>query len=63
MPIITPIIIAKEKPFNIGPPKMNIDNSANKVVADVINVLDNVSFVEMFEISDIKISDEKSETI
>ena len=40
--------MAKEKPFKISPPNKNIDNKANNVVTDVINVLDSVSFIEMF---------------
>ena len=40
--------MAKEKPFKISPPKKNIDNKANNVVTYVINVLDSVSFIEMF---------------
>ncbi len=51
VPIITPIIMANEKPFKISPPKTKIDPSANKVVTDVIIVLDNVSFIEVFEMS------------
>ena len=31
VPTITPSIIAKEKPFNIAPPKINIENKANNV--------------------------------
>ena len=45
VPTITPIIIAKEKPFKIAPPKIYIDNRASKVVTEVIKVLDKVSFV------------------
>ena len=52
---MTPIIIAKEKPFNIAPPKIYIENKANKVVAEVIKVLDKVSLIEVLEISDIEI--------
>ena len=48
VPKITPKIIANEKPFKISPPKKNIDNKANKVVTDVIKVLDKVSFIEIF---------------
>ena len=40
--------MANENPFNISPPKKNIENKANNVVIDVINVLDNVSFIEIF---------------
>ena len=39
------MIIAKEKPFNIAPPKMYIDSNANNVVTEVIKVLDNVWFI------------------
>ena len=39
--------MAKEKPFSISPPKKNIDSKANKVVIDVIKVLDNVSLIEI----------------
>ena len=52
---MTPIIIAKEKPFSIAPPKMYIENNASKVVTEVIKVRDKVSFVEVFEISAIGI--------
>ena len=45
------MIIAKEKPFNIAPPNIYIENKANNVVIDVIKVLDKVSLVEVFEIS------------
>ena len=40
--------MASEKPFKISPPKKKIDNSANKVVIDVIKVRDNVSLIEIF---------------
>ena len=33
--------------INISPPKKNIDNKANKVVTDVIIVLDKVSLIEI----------------
>ena len=52
---MTPIIIAKEKPFNIAPPKIYIENKANKVVTEVIKVLDKVSLVEILEMSDMEI--------
>ena len=42
VPIITPRIIAKEKPFSIAPQKIKIENNANNVVTEVIKVLDNV---------------------
>ena len=42
VPTITPIIMAKEKPFSIAPPKMYIENNASKVVIEVIKVLDKV---------------------
>ena len=48
VPKITPKIMAKEKPFKISPPKKNIDKRANRVVIDVINVLESVSLIEMF---------------
>ena len=57
VPTITPNIIAKEKPFNIAPPNVNIDNRASNVVIDVIIVLDNVSFIEILVISKILISE------
>ena len=41
-------IIARENPLKISPPKKNIDNNANKVVIEVIKVLDKVSFIEIF---------------
>ena len=53
VPIITPKIIAKEKPLSISPPKIKIENKAKSVVTDVINVLDKVSFTDKFEISSI----------
>ena len=37
------------------PPKIYMENRANKVVTEVIRVLDKVSFVEVLEISDIDI--------
>ena len=37
--------MAKEKPFKISPPKMYIEKRANKVVAEVIIVLANVSLI------------------
>ena len=39
--------MAKEKPFKISPPKINIENKANSVVSDVITVLDKVSFTDI----------------
>ena len=39
VPIITPKIIANEKPFKISPPKINIDPKAKRVVIEVITVL------------------------
>jgi len=48
------MIIAKENPFNIAPPKIYIENKANKVVTEVIKVLDKVSLVEILEISAIE---------
>ena len=41
--------MAREKPFRISPPKKKIDNKANKVVIDVISVLDNVSLIDIFD--------------
>ena len=54
---MTPKIIAKENPLRISPPKKNIENNANKVVTDVIKVLDNVSLMERFVNSKIFISE------
>ena len=51
--MITPIIIAREKPFKISPPRIKIDIKANKVVVEVITVLDKVSLIDLFEISPI----------
>ena len=51
VPINTPKIIAKEKPLKISPPKINIDNSASKVVTEVIIVLASVSFIDKSAIS------------
>ena len=42
VPTTTPIIIAKEKPLSIAPPKIYIDSKASKVVTEVIKVLDKV---------------------
>ena len=42
VPIITPTIIAKEKPDKIAPPNIKIENKASSVVAEVIIVLDKV---------------------
>ena len=53
VPIITPMIIAKEKPLKISPPKMKIDVKAKIVVREVIIVRDRVSFIEVFDISPI----------
>ena len=50
VPIITPNIMAKEKPLSISPPNIKIENKANNVVTDVIKVLDKVSFTDRFEI-------------
>jgi hypothetical protein len=57
VPNITPKIIARENPLRISPPKKNIANNANNVVIEVINVLDNVSLIEMFVNSKILISE------
>ena len=43
------MIIAKEKPFNIAPPNIYIENKANNVVIDVIKVLDKVSLFPLCE--------------
>ena len=51
MPIKTPKIMAKENPLNISPPKINIENNANKVVIDVIIVRAKVSLIDKFAIS------------
>ena len=51
VPIITPKIIAKENPLKISPPKINIENNANKVVTDVIIVRAKVSLIDKFAIS------------
>ena len=48
--------MAKENPFKISPPNKNIENKANKVVTDVIIVLDKVSLMEIFVRSNILIS-------
>ena len=53
VPIITPMIIAKEKPLKISPPKMKIDVKAKIVVREVIIVRDRVSLIEVFDISPI----------
>ena len=50
---MTPIIIAKENPFRMAPPKIKIDKRAKSVVTDVIIVLDKVSFIEVLAISEI----------
>ena len=49
MPINTPSIIAKEKPRKISPPKIKMENRANKVVKEVIIVLDKVSLIERLD--------------
>jgi len=46
VPIITPKIIAKEKPLNISPPRKKIESRAKSVVIDVKIVLDKVSFID-----------------
>ena len=51
--MITPIIIAREKPFKISPPRIKIEIKANTVVVEVITVLDKVSLIDLFEISPI----------
>ena len=51
VPIKTPKIIAKEKPLRISPPKINIENSANKVVIEVIIVRARVSFIDKLAMS------------
>ena len=57
VPKTTPSIIASENPFKISPPKKYIASKASNVVADVIIVLDNVSFIEIFVNSKILISE------
>ena len=49
--------MAKEKPFKTSPPKKNIESNANKVVIDVIKVLDKVSLIEILVSSKILISE------
>ena len=51
VPIKTPSIIAKENPLKISPPKINIENSASKVVTDVMIVRERVSLIDKFAIS------------
>ena len=51
VPTKTPKIIAKENPLKISPPKVNIENNANKVVTDVIIVRAKVSLIDKFAIS------------
>ena len=50
MPIKTPKIIAKEKPLKISPPRINMENKANKVVTYVIIVLASVSLIDKLAI-------------
>ena len=40
--------VTSEKPLRISPPNKYIDNKASNVVTEVIIVLDNVSFIEIF---------------
>ena len=47
VPIQTPQIIARAKSARTAPPKKKIENNANRVVTDVIVVLDSVSFIDM----------------
>ena len=42
------MIIAKENPLNISPPRKKIESNANSVVTDVKIVLDKVSFIDWF---------------
>ena len=51
VPIKTPKIIAKEKPLKISPPKINIEISASRVVAEVIIVRAKVSFIDKLAVS------------
>ena len=51
VPIKTPNIIAKENPLKISPPKIKIENKANKVVTEVIIVLASVSLIDKFAMS------------
>ena len=51
VPIKTPKIIANENPLKISPPKINIENNANKVVIEVIIVRAKVSLMDKFAIS------------
>ena len=51
--MMTPKIIAKEKPLSISPPRINIEIKASKVVVEVIIVLDKVSFIDKFDVSEI----------
>ena len=46
VPIITPAIRAKEKPNSISPPNKIKDIKTNKVVNEVINVLDKVWLID-----------------
>ena len=48
--------IKNHKCFFVGGVKKNIDNKANKVVIEVIKVLDNVSLIEIFVNSKILMS-------
>ena len=43
--------MAKEKPLSISPPKIYIENSASKVVTEVIIVLAKVSLIDKFAMS------------
>ena len=43
--------------LSIAPPNINIDKKLSNVVTDVIIVLDKVSFIEIFVISKILISE------
>ena len=54
VPTITPMIIANEKPLSICPPNKYIENKANRVVIEVIKVLDKVSLVDKSDISKIE---------
>ena len=51
VPIKTPQIIADTKPLTTSPPNTNKATNANKVVIDVIRVLDNVWLIDKFKSS------------
>ena len=57
VPTITPQINANENPLKISPPRKKIDSKANNVVKEVKIVLDKVSFIDLFERSNISMSE------